>query len=136
MGKANEGHKHEEAGDYATIEYSDSKDEGLALRIESLEDATESLNADLGGSYWLFDTSCHSSLSRPQRKPDYEDDLVDCRHFPSMVPRQQRLQRSAEQVPNWVIANQHVATLHVTGSFVDAKYTVGEVQETKRRVGH
>ena len=51
-GKANEGHKHAEAGDYATIEYSDSKDEGLSLRIESLENATESLQADLW-SYWL-----------------------------------------------------------------------------------
>ena len=129
-GKANEGHTHSEAGDYATIDYSDSKDEGLSLRIESLENATESLNADLGGSYWLYDSTCHSSHFTTSTEPDYTTDLVDSVDAFRQWFHVSKTSKNAEQVPNWSIANQHVATLHVTGSFVDAKYTVGEVQET------
>ena len=106
-GKANEGHKHAEAGDYATIEYSDSKDEGLSLRIESLENATESLNADLGGSYWLYDDvpqlSLHDLNGTGLRRPTVVDEVDAFRQWFHVS----KTSKNAEQVPNWSIANQH-----------------------------
>ena len=52
---------------YATIEYSDGKDEGLSLRIDSLEQLTTGNQADLGGASWTCDDEVRESHFRRGR---------------------------------------------------------------------
>ena len=54
-------------GQYATIEYSDGKDDGLALRIDSLEQLTTGNQADLGGASWTCDDEVRESHFRTRK---------------------------------------------------------------------
>ena len=58
---------HDHDDEYATIEYSDEKDAGLALRIDSLEHLTDGHEADLGGASWTWTTKCARVTSRRGR---------------------------------------------------------------------
>ena len=112
---------------YATIEYSDGKDDGLALRIDSLEQLTTGNQADLGGASWTCDDEVRESHFTTRKDDPSSGELVsDIRMFRQWLVIS-KFSASGGDTDQWPIGDSHPSTLTVRSyDGWTATYSCGE----------
>ena len=118
---------HDHDDEYATIEYSDEKDAGLALRIDSLEHLTDGHEADLGGASWTMDDEVRESHFTTRKDDPSSGELVsDIRMFRQWLVVS-KFPASGGDTDQWPIGNNHPSTLTVRSyDGWTATYSCGE----------
>ena len=112
---------------YATIEYSDGKDDGLALRIDSLEQLTTGNQADLGGASWTCDDEVREShFTTRKDDPSSGEWVSDIRMFRQWLVIS-KFPASGGDTDQWPIGDSHPSTLTVRSyDGWTATYSCGE----------
>ena len=98
---------------YATIDYSDGKDEGLSLRIDSLEQLTTGNEADLGGASWTMDDAVRGGHFTTRKDDPSGDEFASDVRMVRQWLLISKEPASGGDTDQWYIGDSHPATLTV-----------------------